>query len=75
MSQTYQNDGYVTESVGPISIYQAALGIAAASGAAATLYQTNAGTSAVAVPSTSSSPAAAAPVDTPAGDADTPDEP
>ena len=39
MSQTYQADGYLTESVGPVSIYQAALGIAAATGLGAAFYQ------------------------------------
>jgi hypothetical protein len=34
ISQTFQNDGYVTESVGPVSIYQAVIGIAAATSAA-----------------------------------------
>jgi len=39
MSQTYQSDGYMTESVGPVSIYQAALGIVAVSGIGAGFYQ------------------------------------
>lgn len=39
MSQIYETDGYRTESVGPVSIYQAALGIAAATGAGASFYQ------------------------------------
>jgi hypothetical protein len=39
MSQTYQGDGYMTESIGPISLYQAAVGLVAATGLGATLYQ------------------------------------
>jgi hypothetical protein len=38
MSQTYQADGYVTESVGPVSIYQAAVGIAAVTGTGTAFY-------------------------------------
>ncbi|MFN2476269.1 MAG: hypothetical protein ABR526_08020 [Chthoniobacterales bacterium] len=45
MSQTYQDDGYVSESVGPVSIYQAAIGILGASGAATGFYQKQAGAS------------------------------
>lgn len=37
-SQSYQSDGYVTESIGPVSICQA-LGIVGVSGAGAALYQ------------------------------------
>ena len=39
LSQTYQGDGYMTESVGPVSIYQAALGMAALTGMGASFYQ------------------------------------
>ncbi|MEP6601848.1 MAG: hypothetical protein ABJB49_08550 [Nitrospirota bacterium] len=39
MSQRYDTDGYLTESVGPLSLYQAGIGIALASGAAVDLYQ------------------------------------
>jgi len=39
VSQSYVTDGYVTESIGPVSIYQAVLGIAATTGAGASLYQ------------------------------------
>ncbi|HMJ05462.1 MAG TPA: hypothetical protein VK474_04330 [Chthoniobacterales bacterium] len=39
VSQSYDGDGYVTESVGPVSIYETALGIIGASGAGATIYQ------------------------------------
>lgn len=39
MSQAYQGDGYMTESVGPVSIYQAAIGIAAVTGMGAAFYQ------------------------------------
>lgn len=41
MSQSYDDDGYFTESVGPASIYQAALGIAGATGAGANWYRAN----------------------------------
>lgn len=43
VSQNYRNDGYVTESIGSISIYQAVLGIAGASGAGAGFYQKQTG--------------------------------
>lgn len=39
LSQTYQANGYRTESVGPVSLYQAALGIAVATGAGTAFYQ------------------------------------
>jgi hypothetical protein len=39
MSQSYVGDGYVAESVGPVSIYEAALGAIAATGAGAAFYQ------------------------------------
>jgi hypothetical protein len=38
LSQTYEGDGYRMESIGPVSIYQAALGIAGVSGAGAAFY-------------------------------------
>ncbi|MBA3544544.1 MAG: hypothetical protein H0T83_08925 [Chthoniobacterales bacterium] len=38
LSQRYETDGYLTESVGPVSIYQAAFAIAGATGAGTTLY-------------------------------------
>lgn len=38
MSQSYETDGYVTESVGPLSIFQAALGGMGLSGAGAAFY-------------------------------------
>ena len=38
-SQSYDGDGYVAESVGPVSIYEAALGALAATGAGAAFYQ------------------------------------
>jgi hypothetical protein len=41
VSQRYVEGGYLTESVGPVSIYHAAIGIAAATGAGATWYQAN----------------------------------
>lgn len=43
MSQHYQKDGYVTESIGPVSIYQAAIGVAGLSGAGAAYYQSQSG--------------------------------
>ncbi len=39
MSQNYETDGYVTESVGPVTIYQAAAGAALIAGAAMYTYQ------------------------------------
>jgi hypothetical protein len=38
LSQSYSGDGYLVESVGPVSAFQAAFGIAAASGAGAMWY-------------------------------------
>lgn len=75
MSQIYQNDGYVTESIGPVSIYQAVLGVAGASGAAATLYkaQTAAAGGGGAVPPAVSSPSI--PAATPLDDEDSTEEP
>lgn len=39
ISQNYREDGYVTESVGPVSFYQAAIALGGASGALAAMYQ------------------------------------
>jgi len=39
MSQRYETDGYLTEAVGPVSIYQAAIAISALTGVGARLYQ------------------------------------
>ncbi|CAN5531843.1 hypothetical protein BH20VER1_BH20VER1_08350 [soil metagenome] len=39
MSQSYDGDGYVIASIGPVSIYGAAVGIAATTGVAADLYR------------------------------------
>jgi hypothetical protein len=39
MSQRYDNDGYVAESIGPVTLYQTILGAGAISGAATMLYQ------------------------------------
>jgi hypothetical protein len=47
ISQNYRDDGYVTESVGPLSFYQAFVGIGGVSGAAAALYQQKPGSGAV----------------------------
>jgi hypothetical protein len=75
MAQTYRQDGYVTDSIGPISIYQAILGIAGATGAAATLYHGQAAASSgSAAGALFSSPGAPAPSATPEA-ADSPDEP
>jgi hypothetical protein len=39
MSQNYETDGYVTESIGPVTIYQAAAGAALLGGAGVFIYQ------------------------------------
>ena len=53
ISQSYQDDGYVTESIGPVSIFHAGVGIARATGAGAAWYrQTTSG-----VPPTANPPA------------------
>jgi hypothetical protein len=39
MSQSYERDGYMAESIGPVTIYQTLLGAGALGGAAAVLYQ------------------------------------
>jgi hypothetical protein len=39
MTQRYENDGYVTESIGPISMFQAGVAAIAATGAGATFYK------------------------------------
>lgn len=39
IAQSYQTDGYLTSSIGPISVYQAVLGAAVVSGAGARFYQ------------------------------------
>ena len=39
MSQSYDGDGYIAESVGPVTVYQTIIGAAALGGAAAVLYQ------------------------------------
>jgi hypothetical protein len=39
MSQTYERDGYMAESIGPVTIYQTLLGAGALGGVAAVLYQ------------------------------------
>jgi hypothetical protein len=44
MSQNYETDGYVTESVGPVTIYQAAAGAALIAGAAMYTYRQHGGT-------------------------------
>ena len=39
MSQSYERDGYMAESIGPVTIYQTLFGAAAVGGTAAVLYQ------------------------------------
>jgi hypothetical protein len=39
LSQSYEEDGYLTSSIGPVSAYQAVLGVAVASGAGTAFYQ------------------------------------
>ena len=39
LAQSYETDGYVAESVGPVSVYQAALGVAVTTGLGASFYQ------------------------------------
>lgn len=41
MSQSFETDGYLTESAGPISIYHAAIGLAAATGFGTSFYQSH----------------------------------
>jgi hypothetical protein len=69
MSQNYQGDGYVTESVGPITLYEAAAGAAILSGGAAMLYQHGPAKLGGLVPSISSStpPTSAPPSPSPSG--------
>jgi hypothetical protein len=38
MSQSYDGDGYIAESVGPVTVYQAIIGVGGLGGAAAALY-------------------------------------
>ncbi len=42
MSQRYDGDGYISESVGPVTVYQTIVGVGGLGGAAAVLYQQNA---------------------------------
>jgi hypothetical protein len=39
MSQSYDRDGYIAESVGPVTLYQTIIGVGGLGGAAAVLYQ------------------------------------
>jgi hypothetical protein len=52
MSQSYDGDGYIAESVGPVTVYQTIVGVAGVAGAAAVFYhhQTSGLTSSTAVP-------------------------
>jgi hypothetical protein len=61
MSQSYDGDGYIAESVGPVTVYQTILGLGGVGGAAAALYnhtrgQTAGPGSAPLAPTTDSSP-------------------
>jgi hypothetical protein len=38
MSQSYDGDGYIAESVGPVTVYQTILGVGGVAGAAAVFY-------------------------------------
>ena len=38
MSQSYDGDGYIAESVGPVTVYQTIVGVGGLGGAAAMLY-------------------------------------
>jgi hypothetical protein len=60
ISQRY-DEGYITESVGPVSIYQAAIGMAAATGAGARWYQQNVGSASTTATFPTATPAAASP--------------
>lgn len=62
MSQRYDKDGYVAESIGPVTLYQTILGVGAISGAATMFYQHQ-------MPGTSRTPPSSppAPLATPAG--------
>ena len=68
VSQRYEDEGYLTESVGPVSIYHAAVAIAAASGAGATWYRANVSpgsAASVAPPQTDSATPSPSPEETP----------
>jgi len=41
MSQNYDKDGYIAESVGPVTVYQSIIGLGGLGGAAAVLYRHN----------------------------------
>ena len=65
ISQSYQGDGYMTESVGPISVFQAALGTVGVTGAGANFYQRRMQGSADAFPEESPKPSVEPPSPTP----------
>lgn len=80
MSQHYQKDGYVTESIGPVSIYQAAICVAGLSGAGAAYYQSQSGGAKAVLPGSVSpssvQPGVPQPSPSPEEDAeDSPEEP
>ena len=61
MSQRYEGDGYISESVGPVTVYQTIVGVAGLGSGAAVLYrkQTSGTASSSLVPALGSSPAPA----------------
>ena len=68
MSQNYQTDGYVTESIGPVTIYQAAAGAALLAGAGMFAYRQQTHQGAMpGLPSFSSPQGAASPSPSPSG--------
>jgi hypothetical protein len=56
LSQAYQTDGYVTETIGPVSVYQAGVGIAIAAGFGTNYYQQQMASAAGGAPPSPSSP-------------------
>jgi hypothetical protein len=57
MSQDYEDDGYVTESIGPVTIYQAGVGLLVTGGGLATLYRQQQHAPASVQPSATAKPA------------------
>jgi hypothetical protein len=64
MSQNYQSDGYVTESVGPVTFYEATVGAVLLGGGATMLYRQPGALSNI-LPSLSPSPSAGSPMPSP----------
>lgn len=67
MSQRYDGDGYISESVGPVTVYQAIVGVSGLGGAAAVLYrkQTSGATTSSLAPAIWSSPPSPSPAPSP----------